>query len=245
MSNPSSSSSSSSSSSHDHEFPDLKSIWLLVSINHYILGVLENEEIRNSLKSRCSSKLRIQKQEFFEFSEQSVLSNLYWGIDNIEAASKAESPEERLFRLKRSEQMLQVPAMLDEEEITARIPNNYLICCSYFYLSVVRKMQGDEWQAALHFLQAVSVSPRLVRTEFAPELCESLFPASKTSKKKEKNDNRSLKCVSLKISEDEVDETIKQMARRYKECLTYYRVMLYGKTPWWRGSGREQPVHTL
>ncbi|KAK7329451.1 hypothetical protein VNO77_23620 [Canavalia gladiata] len=218
----------------DYEMLDLKYIWVLVSINRFILDTLENEEKRSALKLRCTSKLRIQKQEFFEFSEQSVLSNLYWGIDSIEAAIQAQQPEERSFRLMNSEQMLQVPAMLDEEEVTATISNRYLVCCSYFYLSVVRKLQRDEWQAALHFLQAVLVSPKLVWTEFASELCETLFPLSNIPPKRENNGRRSLESDSPVTCEDEINAAIREMARRYKECLVYYQVMLYGETPWWR-----------
>lgn len=221
---------------------DLKYIWVLVSINRFIDDTLEDERTRSGLKLRCTSKLRIQKQEFFEFSEQSVLSNLYWGIDSIEAAIQAQQPEERSFRLMNSEQMLQVPAMLDEEEVTATIPNRYLVCCSYFYLSVVRKLQGDEWQAALHFLQAVLVSPRLVWTEFASQLCESLFPQSNMSMMQGNCSSRSLESVS---SEDGIDEAIREVARRYKECLVYYQVMLYGETPWWRSYCGKQSARSV
>ncbi|KAK7303780.1 hypothetical protein RJT34_14696 [Clitoria ternatea] len=234
------SSSSSLISSQDYEMLDLKYIWVLVSINRFILDTLENEKTRNGLKLRCSSKLRIQKQEFFEFSEQSVLSNLYWGIDSIEAAIQTQQPEERSSRLMNAEQMLQVPAMLDEQEVTATIPNSYLVCCSYFYLSVVRKLQGDEWQTALHFLQAVLVSPKLVWAEFASELCESLFPLPNIPQKQENNGSRSFESVSSLTCEDEMDEAIKEMARRYKECLVYYQVMLYGETPWWRSYCNKQ-----
>ncbi|KAK4265773.1 hypothetical protein QN277_026785 [Acacia crassicarpa] len=219
--------------------PDLKSIWVLVSINKYILEAIENA--RNGLKLRCSSILRVQKQEFFEFSEQQVLSNLYWGIDAIEAAIQTQEPEERSFRLSNTEQMLQVPAMLDEEGVTATIPNRYLVCCSYFCLSVVQKLQGDEWQAALHFLQAVLVSPKLVCTEFAPKLSETLFPLeggriSKNSMESNSANNN---------TEDEINTVIREMARKYKECLMYYRVMFYAETPWWRRYCREQSVHSV
>ncbi|KAL1320911.1 putative E3 ubiquitin-protein ligase LIN-1 isoform X2 [Arachis ipaensis] len=219
---------------------DLKYIWVLVSINRYVHETLSNERTRNALKLKCTSKLRIQKQEFFEFSEQSVLSNLYWGIDSIEAAIQAQKPEEKSFRLMNSEQMLQVPAMLDEEEVTATVSNRYLVCCSYFYLSVVRNLQGDEWQSALHFLQAVLVSPRIVCNEFATELSQSLFPQEtimllRRKKQNVKNNSGSMRlgCVSS-TSEDEVNEAIRDIARSYKEGLVYYQVMLYGENPWWR-----------
>lgn len=220
-----------------HEMPDLKSIWVLVSINKYILEAIEN--VRNGLKLRCfGSRLRVQKQEFFEFSEQQVLSNLYWGIDAIEAAIQSEEPEERSFRLSNTEQMLQVPAMLDEEGVTATIPNRYLVCCSYFCLSVVQKLQGDEWQAALHFLQAVLVSPKLVCTEFAPKLCETLFPI-------EGGISKSMESDSANNNEEEINTAIREMARKYKECLMYYRVMFYAETPKWGSFCREQSVNSV
>ncbi|KAG5006024.1 hypothetical protein JHK85_024566 [Glycine max] len=132
--------------------------------------------------------------------------------------------------------------MLDEEEVTATIPNRYLVCCSYFYLSVVRKLQGDEWQAVLHFLQAVLVSPKLVWTEFASQLCESLFPQSSITMMQRNSSTRSLESVS---SEDEMDEAIREVARRYKECLVYYQVMLYGETPWWRSYCSKQSPRSV
>lgn len=224
---------SSVTSSNDYQIPDFKSIWVLVSINKQIVEATENERTRRGLKLRCSSRLRIQKQEFFEFSEEQVLSNLYWGIDAIEAAIQTQEPEERYFRLSNTEQMLQVPSMLDEEGVTATISNRYLVCCSFFYLAVVRNLRDDEWQAALHFLQAVLVSPKLVRTEFAPELCEILFPLCRKQEGNAKN------------SEEEIDKAIRKMARRYKECLMYYRVMLYGETPWWRRYCRRQSLYSV
>ncbi|XP_054806841.1 putative E3 ubiquitin-protein ligase LIN-1 isoform X2 [Prosopis cineraria] len=233
--NPPSSSVISSLGYHD-EVPDSKSIWVLVSINKYILEAIKNA--RSGLKLRCSSRLRVQKQEFFEFSEQQVLSNLYWGIDAIEAAIQTQEPEERCFRLSNTEQMLQVPAMLDEEGVTATIPNRYLVCCSYFCLSVVQKLQGDEWQAALHFLQAVLVSPKLVCAEFAPKLCETLFPLEGCASTSRESD-------STKNTEEEINTAIREMARKYKECLMYYRVMFYAETPWWRRYCGEQSVHSL
>ncbi|KAJ4722163.1 RING-type E3 ubiquitin transferase [Melia azedarach] len=200
---------------HDHENPDLGLIQVLVnSINQYILEFITNVGNWNALKLRCISKLNIHKQEFFEFSEQSVLSNLYWGIDSIEAAIEAEWPEEKASRLSNSERMLQVPALLDEQEVTAGIPNSYLVSCSYFYLSVVKKLQQDELQVALHFLQALSGFPTLIGTEFAPKLCESLFPSFPMTKLQEN-----------------VSESMRQMARRYKHWIMYYQVLQYKETP--------------
>lgn len=227
-----SSSFSSSASTHDHERLDLQSIRaLVVSINQHIHEILGNDGTRKSLKLRCNSKLRIQKQDFFEFSVQSVISNLFWGIESVEAAIQAKRPEEKASRLKNSEQMLQVPALLDEQGTTGGISNQYIVCCSYFYLSIVRKLQRDEWQMALHFLQALMVSPRLVQTEFAPGLCENLFPRRSTSERQMVG-GRSFGSVSpMNSKEDKTGEAIKETARKYKSWLIYYQVMQYGETP--------------
>ncbi|XP_050372846.1 putative E3 ubiquitin-protein ligase LIN-1 isoform X3 [Argentina anserina] len=211
-------------SSHNQERLDLKSIRaVVISINQCILKLIANAKTRNSIRVRCTSKLQNQKQDFFEFSDQSVISNLYWGIDSIEESITAEWPEEKAAQLRKAEQMLQVPALLDEDGVTAGISNSYLVCCSYFYLSVVRKLQKDEWQVALHFLQAVLVSPRLVQTEFVHDLYESLFPACAGSDRQEIRASKSLES-------NDKDEAIRQMTRIYRDWLMYYKVMLYGET---------------
>ncbi|OMO53646.1 hypothetical protein CCACVL1_28482 [Corchorus capsularis] len=204
--------SSPSPSSYENDRPDLESTRVLViSINKHICELIKDNQTRNALRLKCISKLNFQKQGFFEFSEHAVKSNLYWGIDSIEAAFQAKCPEEKASRLKNSEKMLQVPAFLDEQGITAGIPNEYLVCCSYFYLAIVKNLQKDQLQAALHFLQALLVSPKLVRTEFASQLCETLF-------------------VSCNKEDNNLNELTRQIARRYKHWLMYYRVMLYGET---------------
>lgn len=210
----------------DNERPDLETIRVLViSINQCILEFITNVERWNSIKMRCTSKINIQKQEFFEFSEQSVLSNLYWGIDCIEAAIQAKWPEEKTLKLNNSESMLQVPALLDEHEVTAGIPNSYLVCCSYFYLSVIKKLQKDELQVALNFLQALSVLPRLIAIELAPELCRSLFHSGTMS-------GRNFESFYLEdFDKENATETMRQMAKRYKHWLMYYQVLMYKEAP--------------
>ncbi|XP_058212483.1 putative E3 ubiquitin-protein ligase LIN isoform X2 [Rhododendron vialii] len=227
-----SSSSSFLVSSHDKDRPNIESIRVIVaSVNQHINEFLRDSQTRKSAKLKCTSKLNIQKTEFFEFSEQSTLSNLYWGIESIEAAVQSKCGEEKSLRLKNSEQMLQVPALLDENGVTAGIPNRYLVSSSYFYLCLVRKLQGDEWQVALHLLQAVLVSPRVVWTQFVPKLCESLFVSCMASERREMA-GRSLKSeVLVDFDEGEMGEKTADMARRYKAWLTYYQVMSYGELP--------------
>ncbi|XVF62574.1 hypothetical protein PTKIN_Ptkin09bG0019300 [Pterospermum kingtungense] len=214
-------------SSYEHGRPDPESIRVVVnSINGYIDELVTDNETRNSLRLKCSSRLNFQKQEFFEFSEQAVLSNLYWGIDGIEAALQAKLAEERASRLKNSEKMLQVPALLEELGTTGGISNEYLVCCSYFYLSVVKNLQNDQLQAALHFLQALLVSPMLVRTEFfASELCERLFLPCTMSETQQVSGPRRLQSAG-----DNLNELTRQMARGYKHWLMYYQVMIHGET---------------
>ncbi|XP_047337196.1 putative E3 ubiquitin-protein ligase LIN [Impatiens glandulifera] len=214
------SSSSPSIDSLDQERPpSIESIQTIVhSITHHIQTFLSTPKSRRRVKTNCTSKLNNLKQDFFEFSEQSVLSNLYWGIQGIEAAIIAKCPEELSNRLKNSEEMLQAPALLEEHGVTAGVSNAFLVSCSYFYLSAVRKLQGDNWQSALHFLQALSVSPIFTRTEFAPELCTSLLMSSRSSEIMDDDD-------------DEINKLLRRMARRYKAWLTYYQVMSYKGSP--------------
>ncbi|GFY85092.1 transducin/WD40 repeat-like superfamily protein [Actinidia rufa] len=231
-----STSSSSLVSSHENERMNIESIRVVVaSINRHISEFVADTKTWKSVKLKCTSKLRIQKREFFEFSEHTILSNLYWGIESIEAAIRSQCAEEKSCRLKNSERMLQVPALLDEDGVTAGISNRYLVCCSYFYLSVVRKFQGDEWQVALHFLQAVLVSPRLVWTQFTPKMCNSLFVSCVAFERQ-----GSLRSKSpMDFDGDAMSEKIVHMARRYKAWLTYYQVMLYGeKIPQWHSGCR-------
>ncbi|KAB2067802.1 hypothetical protein ES319_A09G253000v1 [Gossypium barbadense] len=209
--------------------PDVESMRVVVnSINRYISRLVSDEEEWDSIRLICSSRLNFQQQEFFEFSEQAVLSNLYWGINGIEVALRACSEEDKGCQLKNSEKMLQVPALLDEQGTTSGMPNEYLVSCSYFYLSVIKNLQNDRLQAALHFLQALLVSPMLVRTEFASkELCGSLFESAT----QEIGGIQRLNSVSSNCStRDNLAESTRQMAKRYKHWLMYYQVMLYEST---------------
>ncbi|XP_060197763.1 putative E3 ubiquitin-protein ligase LIN-1 [Lycium barbarum] len=207
--------------SYEDDKLDLESVRAVVAvINQHITALLADTKSWKCLKLKCSSKFDVcSNRGYLEFSEQSILSNLYWGIESIEAALQAAKwSEERTSRLQNSENMLQVPASLDEHGETAGIPNSYLIGYSYFYLSVVRKLQGDEWQVAMHFLQALVVSPRLLHTEIATDLCRRL----------------SVLCFDHKphseefTSENEVYAVMVKMARRYKAWLMYYQIMSSG-----------------
>ncbi|XP_058076848.1 putative E3 ubiquitin-protein ligase LIN-1 isoform X1 [Magnolia sinica] len=226
---------------------DLNSIRVLVlSVDRHILQFLEDSETQKRLQLNCNSKLKIQKQEFFEFSEQAVLSNLYWGIENVESAIRAVTQEDRATYLKNAEKMLQIPALLEEYGSTGGISNRYLVCCAYFYLSLIWKLEGDEWQMTLHFLQAVLVSPRHVRREFAPELWEFLFLNRIVGGNEEMGGQGGIHSKSVVgFREDAIDDLTKQMARRYKDWMMYYRVVLYGETPQWLQRCADACTHEL
>lgn len=237
----STSSKSFSAPSHAHEKPNTASIWAVVaSINQQILEFISDTETWESVKLKCTSTLKIQSTECLEFSEHSVLSNLYWGIENIEAAIGSELKEEKLKRLEEVEKMLQAPALLDEKGKTADVANEYLVCCSYFYLSVAKKIQGDVLKAATHFLQAVLVSSRLVWTEFAPEICRNLFLLHRSLENEEIVSGRKEAELERDFSEREICEEMGHVARKYKGWLTYYQVMSYGETK--RHSGHRDIV---
>ncbi|KAL4565781.1 hypothetical protein LXL04_029887 [Taraxacum kok-saghyz] len=220
MASTSSSSSSSSSSSHRHESIDPKLLRLLVSlINDHIYSFLSNHKSRKILHAICSSNLKFHEQDFFDFSEQSVLSNFYWGIQNVEAAVQSKCPEDIKPKLQRAEKMLQAPALLNEDGTTAGVSNSYLVCYAYFYLSVVRKLQRDELQVSVHFLQALVVSPAVVRVELAPELYRAIVESCIVPLRPEFR------------NEVEESEGVKWGARSYKAWLMYHQVISYGQSP--------------
>ncbi|XP_016495370.2 putative E3 ubiquitin-protein ligase LIN-1 [Nicotiana tabacum] len=218
--------------SYDDDKLDLESVRAFIAvIKQHITEFLEDTKSRKCLKLKCSSKLDVCNRGYLEFSEQSILSNLYWGIESIEAAIQAKWSEEKTSRLQNSENMLQVPASLDEQGETAGIPNNYLVGYSYFYLSVVRKLQGDEWQVAMHFLQALVVSPRLLHTEIATDLCQRLFLLSFEHEGKETHWKEFTSASFINLDENEVYVMMVKMARRYKAWLMYYQIVSSGEGP--------------
>ncbi|KAG1338712.1 putative E3 ubiquitin-protein ligase LIN-1 [Cocos nucifera] len=218
MASASSSSLSSTTHSHLDNRLDLDSILSIVSlVNRHIQCFLSNHAARKFLRLKCNSSLTISNHGCFEFSQHSVLSNLYWGMENIELAIQSNCQEERNSRLTKSEKMLQIPAFIEEDGSTAGIENRYIVCCSYFYLSLVRKLRRDEWQMTMYFLQSVLVFPQLVRKELAPGLWRRLFGS----------------LVTIRDTEEAVDEAAKQQGRRYKDWLMYYQVVSYGETPPW------------
>lgn len=209
---------------------DLESVEeIVVSINRFVQEFLADPGSRTELRAKCASMIggkgEGREEGFVGFSKQSVLSNMYRGIDGLEAAIRAEKPEECVSLLRDVERMLQVPALLNEHGATAGIENSCLVSVSYFYLSAVKKLQKDEWQVAMHFLQELLVSPRIAWEVFAPDLCEFLFPSVVASQGRSWG--------GYVIDEEQSCEAMREVARKYKGWLMYYQVMLYGETPQW------------
>lgn len=188
-------------------------------------SILGQNQAQKALKLKCFSNLKIRSQEFFEFSDHSVLSNLYWGIHNAESASQSECVEERETKLETSEKMLQIPASLDANGATLGIPNTYLVCCSYFYLSVVEFMRNNDCRAAMHFLHAVSICPRIVCNDFAPGIFHSLLPLF-IRHRADKSFTYSWPLDDF--DEAMVDDVMRWIARRFKPWLMYYQIMSTG-----------------
>nr|GFB00978.1 putative E3 ubiquitin-protein ligase LIN-1 isoform X1 [Tanacetum cinerariifolium] len=145
-------------------------------------------------------------------SEQTVLSNLYHGIQNVELCIKSKCSQ----HLVTCEKMLQAPASLDENGVTAGVSNAFLVCCAYFYLCLLRKVEGDEVQVALYFLQALVVSPGLVKTELAPEVYRKVVESC---------------IVPLRPELGSGVEGVRWGATSYKAWLMYYQVISYGQQP--------------
>lgn len=197
------------------EKPHINSILSLISlVKHHVRCFLADPASRNSLHLQCTTNLTTTNADgdsSFEFSDHSVLSNLYWAIQGVERALGCESPDEKAAHIAKTEKMLQVPAVLEEDGATLGVANRYVICCAYFYLCLVQELKGDDWQMTMHFLQSVLVSPGAVKTRLAARLWASLFGPLMT------------------------DEAARQQARRFKDWMMYYQVVSYGEAPPWNG----------
>ncbi|KAJ0602906.1 putative [Myosin heavy-chain] kinase transcription factor WD40-like family [Helianthus annuus] len=203
------STSSSSSSSTSSLSIDLHLLQYLVTlINNHITTLISNPKSRKLLHAKCASNLN----NSFGFSEQAILSNLYWGIQNVEDA--IESRNQKF--VKTSERALQAPASLNENGTTGGVSNEYLVCCAYFYLCLLWKVKGDEVQVALHFLQALVVAPGVVRGELAPELYRAVVES----------------CIApLRPGLGDGLDGVKWGAASCKAWLMYYQVVSYGRSP--------------
>ncbi|XP_011621981.1 putative E3 ubiquitin-protein ligase LIN-1 isoform X1 [Amborella trichopoda] len=213
----------------EHNF---HSVQVLVSIvSTYIAQFLNDFEKIHSLQVNFFSGIASSKKPvFFEFSDQAILANLYWGVQALEKALPSKNNGVRISKLRNAEKLLQVPALIDEHGTTNGVSNRYIVAYAYFYLSMVWKLQRDEWQMTHHLLHAFLVNPGLVRKEILPELWEKLFfPHINDTRNGEVLDERER--VSPELDDDLIDEKTRWVARRYKDLLMYHCVVAYGGTP--------------
>ncbi|XP_057772122.1 putative E3 ubiquitin-protein ligase LIN-1 [Salvia miltiorrhiza] len=213
------------SSSSAAQNPDIAAARDIAAVIHRHMHAILAEK---SLKRKCLSKLKIQSQQFFEFSDHSVLSNLYWGVENAAEAAAllgSLSADERESRLDASEKMLQIPASLDGGGATLGIPNDRLVCSSYLCLAAVEFLRGNEWRAAAHFLQAVSICPGIVRRDFAPGIWREVAPLFVRRGVRE---SLGLSAPLDEFDDGMIDDAMRWMAGRYKPWLMYYQIMSAG-----------------
>eukprot|EP01018_Ginkgo_biloba_P036434 Gb_40746 [translate_table: standard] len=233
------------------DFTAVKSLILLVS--NYIARLLLHSTRRRTLRLKCMARLQLQRQaEFFDFADQAVLSDLYWGVESLEKAIRSRSVEAKNARLDNAERMLQVPAFVDEDATTAGISNTYLISCAYFYLALVWKLRRNDCQMTLHLLQAFVVSPYYSRLDFAPDLWKQLFLPHVTAPEGwyqnqfasvmenpegllppeelhlKQSQRKELELLRMHY-EDALDKTTREHAKHYKDWLMYYTVVSTGE----------------
>ncbi|KAH9320860.1 hypothetical protein KI387_015499 [Taxus chinensis] len=221
------------------DFAGVKALILLIS--KYIARLLADSTRRRAIRLKCKSRIRMCKHgEFFEFGEQVVLANLYWGMQSLEKAINSTSVEAKNARLENAERMLQVPALLDEDATTAGMSNSYIICCAYFHLALVWKIRKNERQMALHLLQAFVVSPHYSRLDFAPGLWKEIFLPHVSFLENEfvadlemaggiEPDELHLKRTQRRTYYKEaLNKITRKHAKYYKDWLTYYTVVYSG-----------------
>ncbi|CAM0955871.1 unnamed protein product [Alopecurus aequalis] len=196
-------------------FPPHTSICSLMSfIYHHLHSLLADPTELLATRRRCFMLLApsprrgsSQPASADDDDDDAVLAALHGAIDSFSSAS-ADAPGAGLEDV---EAALQAPALLPEDGRTAGRNNRRVAACAYFYLALVRAAQGDAWQTATHFLQAVLVSPASVAAgELAPRaLWDGLFDEA----------------VLARAGGASEEDATRRAARRYKDWLMYYRVV--------------------
>ncbi|XP_051203813.1 putative E3 ubiquitin-protein ligase LIN-1 isoform X1 [Lolium perenne] len=199
-------------------FPPHTSICSLISfLYHHLRALLADPTQLLATRRRCFALLASARRRGSSHShtasaddeddDNAVLAALHGAIDSFPSAD-AEGASSLLDDV---EAALQAPALLPEDGRTAGRDNRLVAACAYFYLALVRAAQGDAWQTATHFLQAVLVSPAAVSAgELAPRvLWDGLFDEA----------------VLARAGGASEEDAARRAARRYKDWLMYYRVV--------------------
>ncbi|VAH06663.1 unnamed protein product [Triticum turgidum subsp. durum] len=198
-------------------FPPHASICSLISfLGHHLAALLADPADLLATRRRCvallagpSPRPASSADGDDDDDDDAVLAALQGAIDSFPTAASADAG-----LLRDVEAALQAPALLPEDGRTAGRGNRVVAACAYFYLALVRAAQGDAWQMAAHFLQAVLVSPAALagRGGLAPRaLWDGLFDEAVLAR-----------AGGAGASED---DAARRAARRYKDWLMYYRVV--------------------
>lgn len=197
-------------------FPPHASICSLISfLSHHLAALLADPAALLATRRRCVKLLagpspRPASSADGDDDDDAVLAALQGAIDSFPSAAAADAPGDAGL-LHDVEAALQAPALLPEDGRTAGRDNRLVAACAYFYLALVRAAQGDAWQMAAHFLQAVLVSPAaLADGGLAPRaLWDGLFDEA----------------VLARAGGASEEDAARRAARRYKDWLMYYRVV--------------------
>ncbi|KAK3138987.1 hypothetical protein QOZ80_5AG0376180 [Eleusine coracana subsp. coracana] len=199
--------------------PPRTSILSLISfLHHHLRALLADPAALLATRHRCAALLEPPHHRPPARStsdDDDVLAALHGAIDAFHPPSGDDAFDASSCCLAGVEDALQAPALLPEhgEAAAPGLDNRRVAACAYFYLALVRCAQGDAWQSAMHFLQAVAVCPLVAGGEgLAPrELWEGLF------------DEGVLARAGGVAGEEE--DAARRAARRYKDWLMYYKVV--------------------
>jgi hypothetical protein len=198
--------------------PPRTSILSLISfLHHHLRAFLADPAALLATRQRCNAVLEpprrrcCKRSSDHQTDNDDALAALHGAIDAFHPGSGA-------CCLAGVEDALQAPALLPEhgEAAAPGLDNRRVAACAYFYLALVRCAQGDAWQSAMDFLQAVVVSPAAVaggdedEEGLAPRaLWEGLFDD----------------CVLARAGGAGEEDATRRAARRYKDWLMYYKVV--------------------
>ncbi|XP_062179988.1 putative E3 ubiquitin-protein ligase LIN-1 isoform X2 [Phragmites australis] len=200
--------------------PPRTSIDSLISfLHHHLRALLADPAALHAARRRSLALLappprhRRYAHSSDEQDDAAVLAALHGAIDAFLLPASVDG--DAACCLAGVEEALQAPALLPEHGETAGLDNRGVAACAYFYLALVRSAQGDAWQSAMHFLQAVAVSPAAVAAGdvergLAPRaLWEGLFDEA----------------VLARAGGAGEEDAVRRAARRYKDWLMYYKVV--------------------
>uniref|UniRef100_A0A1D1ZLR9 Putative E3 ubiquitin-protein ligase LIN n=1 Tax=Anthurium amnicola TaxID=1678845 RepID=A0A1D1ZLR9_9ARAE len=160
--------------------PEVRAV---VSILSGYVGRFSSEaEFRRQVRERSSACLAARRKG----AAHAVLVNLEMGMEGIERLAEkdgylgeGDARDSKIRSLRNSIRLLTIVASVNSPKsrngYTCGVPNSYLSACAQLYLSIVYRMEGDDWVAARHLLQVFCDAPYLARKNLLPDLWEHFF----------------------------------------------------------------------